>query len=97
MADEEVLAAAVACYGICRTVQCMRAAGEDVKHPGRILRLYLHEGMRGSKAKKVLRSVSRLGMAENVLILLGSVFMRFLLGVVQTVSSPAGGFGEESP
>ena len=50
MSDEEIAAIAVACYGIARTVHCLKIS-PAAKNAAAVLRLYLAEGMKGCKAK----------------------------------------------
>jgi hypothetical protein len=55
LAEREVAAIAVACYGIARTVHACKAAQCKVDALV-VLRFFLREGMRGSKALRIIRS-----------------------------------------
>ena len=46
--DDDIVKAAVACYAIAQAVQCMKAKG-NAYDPNYFLRVFLREGLRGTK------------------------------------------------
>jgi hypothetical protein len=55
MSERDIVTAAVACYGISRTVHTCRISSQGISSPTTTLRLFIRGGMRGGHAKRFIR------------------------------------------